>query len=464
MLLNEAFLRKAIPYCSLLIGKNFVARDSSPSIDTRTIAPGDLFIALPGEHGDGHNFLPEAAKKGAIGFLIKQSNKNVLNKLSSLDNLIIILVPDPMEALIDLAKSWRKKFSYPVVGITGSIGKTTTKEMIHSILESANLPACVSYKNQNTLLGLCINILKMKKHHHAAILEIGISRLDEMEQKIDILRPNIGVITSIAHSHMEFLGQLPEIAKEKLKLFSLFGPGDIGIIFGDQELLDKAYYTHPVIRFGTRTKNLVQARKIRVELSEGLPTTHFVLKLYKEKRNITLKTNHKGYVLNALAASALAHQLRIPLDHIVSGLQAYNGFEGRFERRKLKKNKGLLIHDCYNANPESMREALIAAHETSVSGQKVAVIGDMLELGEKAIFWHRQIGRVLSKTLSITEVILVGKLAKNIADTAPITANIEFASEWNEALEKLKPKLTGNNLVLVKGSLAMDLKNLVEKV
>jgi UDP-N-acetylmuramoyl-tripeptide--D-alanyl-D-alanine ligase len=308
----------------------------------------------------------------------------------------------------------------------------------------------------------------MNNDHRAAILEVGISRRGEMGKKVDILRPTIGVITSIAHSHMEFLGQLPDIAKEKQKLFSEFIPGNIGIVCGDQELLDKAYYTHPIIRFGMRTKTLVQARKIYIETKKNPPSAHFILKLYKEKREIELQTNHKGYIYNALAASAVAHQLGVPFEKIIGGLQSYNGFEGRFERRRLKSNGGILIHDCYNANPESMREALLAAHETTATGRKVAVIGDMLELGEKEVFWHRQIGRILGKALSITEVILVGERAKNIAETAPITTNIEFASEWQEALEKLKSKLTkevvGNDLVLVKGSFAMNLKELVEQV
>jgi UDP-N-acetylmuramoyl-tripeptide--D-alanyl-D-alanine ligase len=464
MLINESFLKSALQNCSIIsnsIAPNFYC---TPSIDTRTLVPGQLFIAMKGEHSDGHDFLAEAVRKGAKAILIDISKKDLLKKIdeSLLENVFIIMVSDVLRALVGLAKAWRNQFSYPVVGVTGSVGKTSTKEMIHSILNEAKIKACVSYGNQNTLVGLCINILRMEETHEVAVLEVGISQKGEMDKKVEILRPTMGVITFIGHSHIDGLGTVPEIVKEKKKLFKLLCEGEVGIICGDQPPLDRSF-THPVVRFGQRMKNQVQARKLKIFPGEsGHPKISFILKLYKEKSPVVLKINHKGYVYNALAASSVAHQLKIPITKIVAGLENYNGFKGRFERRCLKNNFGWLIDDCYNANPESMREALLAVQDVSVSGSKIAVLGDMFELGEKEEFWHRQIGRVLGRTLSIKEIILVGDLAKHIGKTAPISTKIEYASGWKEAAEKLQSKLSGNDLVLVKASHAMSLENLVE--
>ena len=360
---------------------------------------------------------------------------------------------------------------YPVVGVTGSVGKTTTKEMIRSILDFNGVPSCVSYKNQNTLVGLSLNILRMRDDHKVAIFEVGISQKGEMDEKVDLLMPTIGVITTVAHAHMDGLGPLPEICKEKKKLFKHFKSDNIGIIYGDNDLLGKASYPHPVIRFGTQTKNHVQARKI--SHSQHIS---FTLKLYNESKKISLETSHVGNVYNALAAAAVVNLLDVfpkrgksKISRIVGGLELFAGFEERFEKRLLRDGDGFLISDCYNANPASMRAAILSFHEMGYFSQKVAILGDMLELGEKELFWHRQIGRVLSKAMSIKHVILVGNRAKSIGKTAPLNLKIDYANDWREAELKLKKILKSdskkqNSLVLVKASHGMELHNLVDHV
>jgi UDP-N-acetylmuramoyl-tripeptide--D-alanyl-D-alanine ligase len=463
MIISESFL-KSVLKCSFIAKKSFEGCDCSPSIDTRTLEEGQLFIALRGDNVDGHNFLVEAVTKGARAVVMEESKKDLLKKIDAkkMKDLFVILVDDVLDALINLASAWRNQFEYPVVGVTGSVGKTSTKEMISTIFSHAKLPVCVSYKNQNTLVGLCMNILRMRKEHYAAILEVGISQRGEMEQKVKVLRPTIGVITTVAHSHMDGLGSLANIAAEKRKIFSLFGERNIGIICGDSPLLDNAYYSHPVVRFGLKMRHQVQARKITtVTDAEGKRSLCFTLKLYKESAGICLKTNHRGYVYNSLAASAVAHQCGLKFKDIVEGIAKYDGFEGRFERLKIKGDRGWLINDCYNANPESMKEALLAAEQMDVPGEKIAVLGDMFELGEKEDFWHRQIGRVLGRTLSIKNVILVGERAKQIAATAPATLHIEYAKSWQEAVAHVEKKLSKDALILVKASHAMHLENLV---
>lgn len=480
MILQKDFLQKALPLAQFFInGKNVTADtvwmckgldiNVGAAIDSRMIVQDDVFFALEGVQTDGHNFIVQALEKGACALVIKEGKQNCLDGAGVQQKLVdtlIIVVTDPCQALVAITRAWRALFSCPVVGITGSIGKTTTKEMVRSLLESAQIPAHVSYKNYNTELGVCLNLLRADRAVKAIVLEVGINHKDEMARIASILQPTIGLITCVAHSHGEGLGGLQEIAYEKRQLFSQFKAHDVGIVFGDQELLSDVHYHHPIAKFGFKTKNQVQARKVKVIGEDsGELMTHFTLKWYGQRADICLKGNHAGLAHNALSASAIAYFLQIPFEAVVKGLEGFKGFENRFETRKLKDGKGLLLSDCYNANPESMRAALLAFEQMPATGKKVVVLGDMLELGERELYWHRQIGRVLFKTLSVTSLILVGERAKVIAKTAPITMHIDTVNDWQEACVKLDHMLSADQaLVLVKASGGMKLDKMVAQV
>ena len=269
---------------------------------------------------------------------------------NALKKLCIILVPDPHQALLKLAAAWREQFTYPVIGITGSIGKTSTKEMLANILKLNGNTFIASHGNQNTAIGISLNILRMRPEHQMAIFEMGVSRRGEMGKMASIVRPTTAIITAIGHSHMEGLGSLVDIANEKREIFKYFKENNIGIINGDQPILANISYNHPIVKFGCKTTNQVQARKIQ---SNNLHT-HFMLKLYKERYKIMLDSNHAGRVINALASSAAAYLLGVPHDIIVKGIQISLTITGRFEQTQLKSAKGILINDCYNASPESI--------------------------------------------------------------------------------------------------------------
>ncbi len=254
---------------------------------------------------------------------------------------MILAVPNPLQALIQLATVWRAQFTYPVVGITGSVGKTSTKEMIANILTLNDMPIIASHGNQNTNIGLSLNMLRMRSAHKAAIFELGISKRGEMAQLAAIVKPTTAIITNIGHQHMDGLGSLQDIALEKRDIFKYFAEENIGIINGDQSILSHVSYPHPVIRFGSKTTNQIQARKIRVNGSH----INFVLKIYKKKYNIILDQPHMGSVFNALAATAAAHLLGVPEEIIVKGIQRPLVVAGRFEQRPLKFAKGSLIND-----------------------------------------------------------------------------------------------------------------------
>ena len=444
-------------------------RDITVSLDSRTIQSGELFIALTGPNFDGHDFVIAACARGACGALVSSAGYDRIKKSFSqaIKDVLLIIVPDVQEAFIALAKAWRKRLTCPVVGITGSVGKTSTKEMVRSIIQKAGLDAYVSYKNYNNIFGLCYNILCVPESVKAAIFELGINEQGEMVQLADILQPTIGLITCVAHAHLAGLGDsLQTVAHEKRQLFAFFTSQDIGIVSGDQMLLSDVHYAHPVARFGVKAKNQIQSRKITLSVDDkgGLSIT-FVLKWYGKKASITLQGNHKGFVNNALAASAIAYFLQIPLECVVQGLEAYQGVESRFEMRHLKGNKGVLFNDCYNANPESMKAALIAFAQFKAAGPKIAVLGDMLELGKKEAYWHRQIGRVITKTSDLDRLILVGERARMIGRTVPMHMPVEFVQNWKEAQQKLEGLLTGHDAyVLVKASHGMHLDQMVKEV
>ena len=216
-------------------------------------------------------------------------------------------------------------------------------------------------------------------------------------------------------------------------------------------------YAHPVIKFGSKTTNQIQARKINVA-DEHIS---FVLKIYKQKYNIQLKRAHTGAVFNALAAVSITHFLGIDNNIIVKGIQQSAAVESRFESCALKNGKGILINDCYNANPESMKAALLALEKIETDARKVAVLGDMLELGVNSPFWHRQLGRFLRKVPSLKEVILVGNLIEWTKKTVPLGVKAECVSTWEDAVRLLESKLKGDNVVLVKGSRGVQLDYLV---
>ncbi len=429
-------------------------------LDSRIIYNGVLFVVFKSNLSDGHDFIADAIKKGAVGVMIDANKeKAVLKELTDKDlkKLFIIVVPNTSEAVLLLAKEWRSHFEIPVIGITGSLGKTTTKEMISNILRLSGLKYVASRGNQNTALGLALNILRIRPEHKVAVLEMGVSHRGEMARMAELARPTTGIITSIGHCHMEGLGSLTDIANEKRDIFKFFKEDNIGIVNGDQTILAQISYTHPVIKYGSKTTNQVQARKIQTNQSY----TTFVLKLYKNRYPITLQTSHLGRVYNALAAASVGYLLGIDGDIIAKGIQEPLMIEGRFEPTQLKADKGILINDAYNASPESMKAALLAFEKVESKGQKIAVLGDMLELGINGPFWHRQLGRFLRKTPSLHHVILVGEMVKFTKETVPASITFEHVATWQDAVKILKKRLDREAAILVKGSNGIQLSNLV---
>ncbi|HXW86222.1 MAG TPA: UDP-N-acetylmuramoyl-tripeptide--D-alanyl-D-alanine ligase [Candidatus Bathyarchaeia archaeon] len=457
MQFDREFIKTALPDAII---EGLVPVDVSFSVDTRTLQPGSIFVALSGAVCDGHNFVAQAFEKGAAGCIIVRDKKNILNNIDKKirEQKCIIMVADTKKALVDCARAWRRLFTYPVFGVTGSVGKTSTKELLGTIVRHYGMNVLVSHENQNTLIGIPLNILRMRAHHEAAIFELGISQRGEMVELAGIVRPTVAIITNVGHQHMDGLGSLHDIASEKRAIFKYFTENNIGIINGDHALLSDVAYAHPVIRFGSKTINQIQARKIHVH-EAGI---NFVLKIYGKKYSVSVPQVHGGFIYNILAAVAGARLLNIPDASIIAAIQVPVVVAGRFEARQICKGtlKGCIINDCYNASPESMKAALLAFENMQTSATKVAVIGDMLGLGVNSPFWHRQIGRFLRKVPSLKRVILVGNYVTWTKKTAPVCLPITLVQNWQEAIGQLENE-KDQVAVLVKGSLAVGLGNLV---
>jgi len=460
MRLDKDFLWSVLPDAVVAHGQ--FPEDFLFCVDTRSLQKGDIFIALKGKQTDGHLFVKDALQKHAGGIFIEKSKQDLLKDLDQdlLKKKLVVLVDNALSALTLLATAWRQRFDYPVVGITGSVGKTSTKEVLARIVAESGKNYLVSRGNQNSVIGLSLNVLRMRPTHEGAIFELGINKRGEMETLVDIAKPTIGLITGVGHTHMAGLGAVADIAAEKRIIFKYFKEENIGVINGDQPMLSSIGYAHPVIRFGCKTTNQIQARKVRINES----SIDFVLKIYHKKYSIRMQGTHIGVVFNAIAAACVARLLGIHDDVILKGIQQQIVVPGRFECKKLTTGKGSLIDDCYNASPESVKAALLAFEKIETQAKKILVFGDMLELGVDSAFWHRQIGRFLRKAPSVHTVILVGSLVKWVSKTLPVGIKVELVATWQEAVELLKKLVAQESLLLVKGSTAGYTNGLVHLV
>jgi len=426
------------------------------STDSRTLKKGDFFIALKGENFDGHNFLREAREKGAKGAVIKKDSG--LRTQNS--EFIIIKVESPLQALQDLAGYYRNKFSIPIIAITGSNGKTTVKEMLGQILSKkySVLKAPASYNNE---VGLPLTLLNLSHLKQVAILEIGTNAPGEVRRLTQISRPTLGVITNVGEAHSGFLGSQEEIAQEKSELFTCLRSEDKAVLNEDDPLVRrmKGKIEAQVVTYGIEEKSDFRAERIK-DRGESL---EFSLK----EVDINLPLPGFCNIYNALAASATAHVLGVSLNLIKEGLESFPGMDLRMEIVSLGGLK--IINDAYNANPTSVKASLLSlkniAEKSTLNkqGRKIAVLGDMLELGEESFFFHQEIGKFVRRTVDF--LLTVGNLSKIIARSAleeGLKEDKVFICQNNrEAAERLLKIAEPGDTLLIKGSRKMKMEEIV---
>lgn len=420
---------------------------SGISTDSRSTKPGDLFVPLRGPNFDGHDYLLQATRNGAVACL----SEEVISGFP----VPIIRVDDALRALGDLASARRQAFAGPVVAVTGSSGKTTTKEMLGAIL-GLNGPGLITPGNFNNLVGLPKTLFDLKEEHRWAVLEMGMSALGEIARLAEIAQPQIGVITNIAAAHLETLRGLDGVARAKGELFAALPPEGTAVINADDNrvlALPVANGTRRLL-FGCSEKATVRAEEI--ELWEG--GVRFRLRLPGKSYPVKLHAWGRYNVSNALAAAAVAHALLVPGPVIVRGLESFRPCAGRMEVTALAHDV-LLLEDCYNANPLAVKAALATLAELPGKGRNVAVLGDMLELGESAAQLHREVGQAAAGC--VDELLLLGEMSRETAAAACHAGmkkeRVTVAADHQDLIGRLLRIVQPGDRVLVKGSRGMSM-------
>ena len=429
------------------------------SIDSRNIREGELFVAIKGDRFDGHDFVPEAIKKGAWGALVERSALE--NKFSSLGGLKNILpVEDTLYALQEMSYMHRRKFAIPVVGITGSNGKTTTKEMLACILKQKG-PVLKNEGNLNNHIGVPLTLLKLNESHWAAVVEMGMSAPGEIATLARLTAPTVGVITNIGPAHLEFFGSMEKVAEAKGELLDNLKPDATAVLNADDRHLGILQSKMPgrVMTFGIVNKADVAAIDVRQEKE----FTDLTLAAEGAKIDIRLHAVGAHNVYNALAAAAAAIAVGMPIDAVKSGLDAFTPIAGRSEIKKLEGRT--VLADYYNANPASMEAAIKTLVELGSGGNAIAVLGDMLELGEASIEAHREIGRTAAQC-KVDFLITVGDLAAHM-ETGALKAGMAKervirATSHANAAELLKKLSRPGDAILIKGSRGMKMEKILE--
>jgi UDP-N-acetylmuramoyl-tripeptide--D-alanyl-D-alanine ligase len=377
------------------------------STDTRTIKPGELFIPLAGGKFDGHRFIPVALRKGAL----------------------VLETKDGLKALQALAAYHRSKFKVPVIGVTGSVGKTTVKDMIASIL-SQEKPTLKNEENFNNEIGVPLTLLKLTKKHKFAVIEIAMQRLGEIEELANIVKPTIAVITNIGEAHLEFLKTKKNVARAKAEIFKFLRREDFAVINQDDEYFEHLLSKVRCPRSHVKTFGILEKADVTPKDLEG----------------IKLPVPGEHNIHNALAAIAVAKILKIKKSSIKKGLEKFRPSSKRME--VIDRPDGVkIINDTYNANPQSMTAALQTL--ASMKGRKIAVMGDMLELGKTAKSAHHRVLK-LSRSLKIDKVYTFGKLWP------------KAFKEKKLLIKNLKKIIRPRDIILVKGSRGMKMEEVVD--
>ncbi|MCH7488722.1 MAG: UDP-N-acetylmuramoyl-tripeptide--D-alanyl-D-alanine ligase [Chloroflexi bacterium] len=425
------------------------ARFRSVVIDSRQAGRGDLFVALPGERTDGHEFVLAAVAAGARGVLVRTAPDDLP------DGIAAFVVGDTLAALQRLAAGRRDRRRARVIGVTGSVGKTTTKEITASVL-STRYEVLKNEANYNNEIGLPLTLLELRHRHRRAVLEMGMYALGEIRTLCEIARPDVGVVTNVGPAHLERMGSLEAIAAAKAELPESLPPHGFAVLNADDPLvMAMADRTRArPLSYGTAADADVRASEIE---SRGLEGVSFRLHWHGESARVETKLPGRHSVSNALAAAAVALADGMPLADVAAALGEVQP-PLRIQVHRLKGG-GTLLDDTYNAGPASMAAALDLLAE--IPGRRIAVLGDMLELGPAEREEHLALGRRAAETVDVLHT--VGELGALIAEAAR-EAGLRETHHWPDkdaAGEALAADLRQDDVVLLKASRALALETLV---
>ena len=436
------------------VGGKLLSGDSAAVVtgvttDSRAASDGQLFIPLTGERFDGHAYIDSALSAGAAGCLTARVPETMQ------PGKFYIQVADTRLALKALAAWYRSRFTLPVVQITGSAGKTTTKEMVAAVL-SRRYDTLKTQANFNNDIGTPLTLLGLAPQHQAAVIETGMNHFGEIRYLGEMVRPDIAVITNVGDAHIENLGNTRQgILQAKCEIFENLAPDGIAVLNGDDPLLDTVTLPQTILRCGRGEGCSVRVTDVDDRGIEGIACT-----VTTAKASYRLTTaSPGGFMIYPMAmAAAIGEALGLTGEEIAAGVAAYVPTGSRMHIIRLPEGR-LLIDDCYNANPQAMTEALRLLAVTQTR-RRAAVLGDMGELGELTVSAHRAIG-ALTGELHLDSVIAIGEKARDIASAAP---NAQWFSSVEDALPAVRAAFTGGTAMLVKASHAMHFENIVKEL
>jgi UDP-N-acetylmuramoyl-tripeptide--D-alanyl-D-alanine ligase len=432
-------------------------------IDSRTIGPGDFFVAIVGATHDGHRFIPQVVAKGVRGIMVQERGA-VRPDYGALESggVACVAVSDTTRALGALAALVRRQMQIPVVAVTGSNGKTTTRRMTALIMDR-QYKTLATEGNLNNEIGLPLTLFRMTAEHQAAVLELGTNHPGEIDRLGAICRPTIGMITNVGPAHLEFFGSVQAVARAKAELLAHIDPNGCAVLNRDDALVAAMADQAPcrVLYFGTGAGADVRAESIQ-ETAAGV---NFQLILPDERLDITLRSPGSFMVSNALAAAAAGYAAGVKSQAIKAGLESFRPVKGRLDV-VTTANGVRIIDDTYNANPSSMAAAIQTLAALKGSDRGFIVLGDMLELGDGAPALHHKVGGLAGKTGAV-KVYACGQYAEEViagARQAGMAPDRAAAAAKEEIVARLTAELETGDWLLVKGSRGMAMETVVEAV
>jgi UDP-N-acetylmuramoyl-tripeptide--D-alanyl-D-alanine ligase len=441
-----------------LTGGRLLARSDRPirggAVDSREVTPGSLFVALPGERTDGHAYLADAVAAGAAALIVTRPPADP----ASLGDVTIVRVADGLAALGAVAAGWRRRFDPLVVGVTGSIAKTSTKEAVAAVL-GQRFRTLKSEGNQNNEIGLPLTVLRLGPEHETAVLEMGMYVGGEIADLARIARPSIGIVTAVQAVHLSRIGSLEAIESAKGELLEALPPGGTAILNADDAIVRRMgpRTVARTVTYGFAEDADVGAESVQAVGLEGM---RFVLRAFGDRLPVAIPTLGRLSVHNALAAVATGLAAGVTTDEIATGLAG--GWSAPHRVGLIRLGSVTVIDDSYNASPGSMFAALDLLR--GLPGRHVAVLGEMLELGEAHDDGHYAVGEAAGHAADLLIVVGAGAsgLAEGARDAGLTPARVLQVGDAASALEALRPRLRDGDVVLVKASRGIGLDHLVD--
>ncbi|MBN1282180.1 MAG: UDP-N-acetylmuramoyl-tripeptide--D-alanyl-D-alanine ligase [Proteobacteria bacterium] len=428
---------------------------SSICIDTRELARGDLFIAIKGAHFDGHDFVGDALAAGAGAVVVRRGT-------SIPEGASAVFVDDTARALGDIAAWWRGRFDVPCVAVTGSNGKSTTKEMAAAIAASRG-PVLKTEGNFNNLIGLPLTVFRWTGEHRTSILEIGMNAPGEIKRLTEIARPGIGLITNVTAAHLEKLHTVEAVARAKGELFEAMGGRGVACVNAEDPWVMEAAKLHRGDRLTFGMQNDCDVKFLNME-SNGLDEMRLAVSMQGREHTAVLPVPGAHNVMNALSALTIGVALGVPDGEAVERLSSFAPMAMRLERTQLA-NGARMVNDSYNANPGSMRAAFRTVGAAKRAGRFVVALGDMLELGEQSAELHREVGRAAAEA-GADPIYVLGDFAQEVSGGA-LQAGLSESSlivcdDAEQMGRLLGQELRAGDVLLVKGSRGMRMERVVD--